>query len=74
MARFYGEIYGQAKTPATRIGGAISGLSGHLRGWDVGVEIWCHTVNDEDIIEVWETGGSNSPSTRKKIATLTNRR
>ena len=67
MARFYGEIHGQARTPATRIGNNTSGLHAHIRGWDVGIEVECHSVEEYDIIEVYLTGGSNGTSKRKKL-------
>ena len=71
MSRFYGSISGQSKTEATRRGNKQSGVNAHIRGWDVGVFVGCF-VNDEgyDVCEVYETGGSNSPSNRKLLATV----
>ena len=59
MAQFYGSINGQAKTQATRRGSKNSGMSAHIRGWNVGVYVVCSHVGGKDIIRVYKTGGSN---------------
>ncbi len=60
MAHFYGEIEGQARTTATRRGSKNSGISAHVRGWDIGVWVQCY-VDDkgEDRVSIRLTGGSN---------------
>lgn len=65
MARFYAEIRGQAKTSATRTGSTSSGISGHIRGWDSGVQVYGYnnryvTGNDKDAFEIRLTSGSNN--------------
>lgn len=61
MSRFYGTVEGIAKTPASRRG--HKNLEAHIRGWNVGVNIECGVDEDgNDIIKVYKTGGSNSPS------------
>jgi hypothetical protein len=70
MAHFYGEMYGQAKTPATRRGSKTSGLSGHLRGWNIGVRVELTHRDGVDVIEVYQTNGSNGGGRDKLIATL----
>ncbi len=71
MARFYGEVYGQSKTKASRIGSSKSGMYSHIRGWDVGVKVRCFVnYNGEDVIEVYKTGGSNQPSEEIPIITM----
>ena len=59
MARFYASIQGN-RGEATRMGTEKSGISGHIRGWEVGcsVQIW---VNDkgEDEVAIALTSGSN---------------
>ncbi len=70
MARFYGELRGKAATTATREGSERSGLWAHLRGWDIGVVVFCDVVDGCDVIKVYETGGSNNPSLSKLIATV----
>lgn len=63
MARFYGDLTGQAKTTATRRGSAKSGVRAHVRGWENGVrvEIAAKDVDgvEHDIISVYATSGSN---------------
>ena len=68
MARFYGEINGKANTSATREGTEKSGMTAHIRGWDIGIYIQCY-VNDKgkDAIKVMKTNGSNDPSTTELI-------
>jgi hypothetical protein len=60
MAHFYGEIEGQARTTATRRGSKNSGISAHVRGWDIGARVQCF-VNDqgEDCVSIRLTSGSN---------------
>ena len=62
MARFYGSMQGRGKA-VTRTGTPVSGLSAHIRCWNVGVVV-CLSVgpDGEDMIVVNRTGGSNSPS------------
>ena len=65
MARFYGQLWGQAKSAASRIGGPSSGLHAHLRGWDIGVRVdITHDKQDEDLIAVSLTKGSNNPTAK----------
>ena len=72
MARFYGEVYGQSKTKASRIGSPKSGMFSHIRGWNVGVKVRCFVNhNDEDVIEIFKSGGSNGSLHDIPIATLT---
>lgn len=60
MSRFYAEIHGQAKTSATRTGSSNSGISGHIRGWDCGVEVeGFDSVEGTDLFAVFLTSGSN---------------
>lgn len=59
MAQFYAEIIG-SRGPATRMGTKESGLSGHLRGWNIGVRVYLGHVNGKDTIEVYRTEGSNN--------------
>lgn len=60
MSQFYASIQGQAKTEATRTGTASSGISGHVRGWDLGVHTFGYTVADgKELYAVEVTHGSN---------------
>jgi len=50
------------------------GITAHLRGWDHGLEITMRL--DEDgtpLYEIWETGGSNSPSPRRQVFLTTDK-
>ena len=59
MAHFYGSIKGCAKTEGTRRGTKKTGLSAHVRGWDVGVRVELAHVAGVDVVTVFRTGGSN---------------
>lgn len=59
MSRFYGEIQG-GRGKATCQGTEKSGIHGHIRGWDLGVEV--HGRVDglgHDVFTIYITGGSN---------------
>ena len=70
MSRFYAEIKGKAGK-VSRLGHKESGMWGHIRGWNSGVEIECR-VDSEDIdyIEIYATNGSNGYGSRWLIATV----
>jgi hypothetical protein len=70
MSRFYADIKGKAGA-ASRIGSTNSGIHGHIRGWDLGVEVYGHDSNGSDEFEVWITGGSRGARKRRMIGTLT---
>ncbi len=59
MSRFYGSLEGSARTTATRRGSKASGVSAHVRGWDIGLEVIAHDHNGNDAISVYLTRGSN---------------
>ena len=64
MSRFYGSLTGQAKSTATRQGSTNSGVSAHVRGWDIGIgsEVSeCPQCNEGILLQAWITGGSNNP-------------
>lgn len=70
MAQFLGEVEGQRATVHT-IGSKKSGITAHVRGWNVGVKIYCEVdANGNDTIRVYETGGSNSPSNVRLLAEI----
>jgi len=74
MSRFYGTVQGQAKTQASRRGSGTTGISGHIRGWDIGIKIVSQPlVNDKkdyDCFSIYVTGGSNGGKQTHKIATV----
>lgn len=67
MSRFYGSINGSARTLATRRGTPQSGITGHIRGWNLGGEVSMY-ANDgskaqtSDSVVMTLSGGSNGPS------------
>lgn len=70
MAHFYGSMDGVGKTTRTATGTKNTGLSAHVRGWDLGVYVDLRVDADgKDVIEVYRTGGSNN-STRTHVATI----
>ena len=72
MAHFYAEIKGN-RGEASRMGSKESGIRGHIRGWNVGVEVSCY--HDErtgkDVCYVYLTGGSNGSSSPKFLGAFT---
>lgn len=58
MAQFYASIQG-SRGEATRMGTKGSGITGHIRGWDVGARVQVSHVNGQDVVRVYRTGGSN---------------
>ena len=69
MSRFYASIQG-ARGVATRQGTPRSGITGHVRGWDIGAEVRCIAEGNDDVVAVDITGGSNGYSS-KALATVT---
>lgn len=71
MSRFYSIIKG-SNGEATRITRAKSGIKGHIRGWNVGVEVvGKENENGQDEFFVYATGGSNDAGSRELIARIT---
>lgn len=65
MSRFYGSLQGN-RGEATRCGGAESGVSCHVRGWDIGIEVRGYVNEDgQDEFRVFITGGSNGRTVNK---------
>ena len=70
MSRFYGTLSGRSRTPATRCGDR-SGMSAHVRGWDLGASISLSVVGEQrrpsgkiispgtDLLSLCLTSGSN---------------
>lgn len=71
MSRFYASIQGN-RGQATRQGTKNSGMTGHIRGWNIGVSVSCG-VNEKgkDEIRVSLTGGSSDPFAKKDLGTFT---
>lgn len=58
MAQFYAAIQGH-RGEASRLGTKQSGISGHIRGWNVGVAVYISHVDGKDVVSVYRTTGSN---------------
>lgn len=70
MARFRGTVRGN-RQEASRLGTPNSGLITTCNGWNVGIECLANKCdNDQDIIHVYVTGGSNAYSSARLIATV----
>jgi hypothetical protein len=71
MARFYGSMRGN-RGEVTRLGSGKSGITAHVRGWDIGVtvRIFVDRETGKDAIEVLQTGGSNKPNSSKLLAEI----
>lgn len=68
MSRFYATVNGQSKTTATKCGNKQSGMYAHIRGWNIGATIDLMVDSDnEDILCIEITGGSNNAATKKFI-------
>ena len=72
MSHFYSTVEGSSRTVATRAGTKDSGISGHIRGWNVGIQVYGRydPETGEDVFEVYSTGGSNNSSTRELLGTV----
>lgn len=70
MSRFYGSMRG-GRGEATRCGTPASGLTGHIRGWNVGGRVDCSDRDGSGVVEVYATTGSNAKRCDILLATLT---
>ncbi len=68
MAHFYGDLQG-SRGEATRCGTKQSGITGHVRGWNIGARVSVHHEDGIDYVTVYRTGGSNAFA-HKVIATF----
>ncbi len=56
----YASISGKAQTEATRAGTKDSNISGHIRGWNVGVKVLGSVrSNGKVTFSIYKTAGSN---------------
>ena len=58
MARFYASIQGTSGE-ASRTGTARSGISGHIRGWNIGACVSMEDEDGKDVCIITITGGSS---------------
>ncbi len=58
MAQFYADIQGN-RGGASRMGTKSSGITGHIRGWNIGARMTVTHEDGRDVVRVYKTGGSN---------------
>ena len=58
MSRFLAVIEGQAGR-SSRIVASNSGVRGHIRGWNVGVQVSGSADGPDDVFHIYATRGSN---------------
>ena len=70
MGKFCGEMSGSGRNTVIMRG--HSHLSAHLRGWNKGIRVECSEDDSgKEVYKVYETGGSNNPSSDKLVYTTT---
>lgn len=62
MAHFYASVNGSRESTATKTGTKKSGMSAHVRGWNIGVDVRLSHENGKDVVRVYKTHGSNGGS------------
>ena len=66
MSRFYGSVVGN-RGEATRMGSAKSGITGHIRGWNIGARVSCYVQDGIDIVAVELTGGNGGAHSTESV-------
>jgi hypothetical protein len=69
MARFYSSLRAD-RGEVTKAGTAKSGLVGHVRGWNVGVEVVARDVDGADVFYIYVTKGSEGGSYAQRIGSV----
>ena len=67
MAQYYADIQGN-RGQATRMGTKNSGMTGHVRGWNVGCRVQIDHVDGKDLVRVYKTHGSSGSGSDVLIA------
>lgn len=72
MSHFYAEIEG-GRSEASRTGHKSTGISGHVRGWGVGVRVrgFHDDETGKDMFRIYATGGSDGHSAEQLLALVT---
>jgi hypothetical protein len=71
MAHFYATVTGSRDTTATKTGTKQSGMTAHIRGWEIGVRVCLTHSNGKDTVSVYRTSGSNGRQSEQLIAKFT---
>ena len=69
MAQFRAGIQG-SRGAVTRLGGAASGITAFVHGWDIGVDVAASHDAAGDCINVYVTGGSHARMQRRLLVTI----
>jgi len=70
MSRFYSTVSNR-KSTQTKCGHATDGLSAHIRGWNIGVQVdIIENEEGKDEIRIFKTSGSNNNGNRELITIL----
>lgn len=67
MAHFYGSMQG-SRGQVTRMGTKNSGMTAHIRGWNIGAKVVLTHRNGVDVVEVYRTSGSTGGGNDVQIA------
>ena len=70
MAQFYADIQGN-RGEATRMGTKDSGITGHIRGWNIGCKVRIDHIDGKDHVKVFRTSGSSPKGLIELIAEFT---
>ena len=72
MAHFRADIQG-SRGPVSRLGGKRSGISGHIRGWHVGAQVYIthNETTGKDEVRIYRTSGSNGGGRTELVAEFT---
>ena len=69
MSQFYASVTGSRGTTATKTGDKSTGMTAHIRGWNIGVKVACthDKKTGKDIIRVYKTSGSQGAKSNEFI-------
>jgi hypothetical protein len=67
MAHFYASIQGN-RDEATRMGSKGSGMTGYIRGWNIGARVAVRHEDGRDVVRVYRTSGSSGAGGSELVA------
>lgn len=67
MSQFYASIEG-GRGEVTRQGTKKSGITGHIRGWNIGARVTVLHIGGVDTVRVYKTSGSSGAGQEELIA------
>jgi len=73
MARFFASVEGRSAKAVTKVGSEKSGMTAHVRGWDLGCEVLLSVdeTTGKDVMKVYKTGGSRGSVAKELIGEFT---